>query len=158
MHIIWFGNLLRGHVNDMLTGGGFMSACLSEDRLSFVLLRGDRHSPKAGWERGWGHVKYMTPAVGWGHARLAARQTPGGKPPWCGISIAAGPRRSKVAEMTAKSALRASPGLRGRRVFLIEPQRSGESLILISGDRNPIFRGDSWESGSPCVREMTVSP
>lgn len=114
--------------------------------------------PRQGWERGWGHVKYMTPAVGWGHARLAARQTPGGKPPWCGISIAAGPRRSKVAEMTAKSALRASPGLRGRRVFLIEPQRSGESLILISGDRNPIFRGDSWESGSPCVREMTVSP
>lgn len=94
------------------------------------------------------------------HARLASRQTPGGKPPWCGISVRAGPRRSKVTEMRTRSALRASRGLRGRHVFLIEPQWSEESLILISGDRNPIFRGDSWESGSPCVRDdcLPVKP
>lgn len=36
----------------------------------------------------------MTPAVGYGPARLAGRHTPVGKA-WCGISAAAGPRRSK---------------------------------------------------------------
>ena len=41
-------------------------------------------------------------------------------------------------------------------VFLIEPRWSRGSLALISGDRNPIFRGDSWKSGSLSVREMTV--
>lgn len=54
-----------------------------------------------------------------------------------------GSRRSKVTKMTKRSELRASPNLRGRHVFLIEPQWSRGSLILISGDRNPIFRGDS---------------
>lgn len=41
-----------------------MSSCLTEDRHSFVLLSGDRHSPQAGWEWGVGHVKWMTPAFG----------------------------------------------------------------------------------------------
>lgn len=89
--------------------------------------------------------------------RQTDRQTLRGKPSWCEISTMASPRRSKVTSMMTRFLLQASPGLRGRHVFLIEPQWSKGSLILISGDRNPIFRGDSWESGSPRVREMTVS-
>lgn len=42
----------------------------------------------------------------------------------------------------------ASPGLGGWHVFIIKPQCSEESLTLISGDRNPIFKGDGCESGS----------
>lgn len=109
-------------------------------------------------EGGGATKKQMTPAVG--KARLASRRTPRGALPRCGISVAAGPGRSKVGEMTTRSALRAPRGLGGRHVFLIEPRWSEESLILISGDRNPIFRGDSWESGSPRVRDdcLPVKP
>lgn len=89
--------------------------------------------------------------------RQTDRQTLRGKPTWCEVSTMASPRRSKVTSMMTRFLLQASPGLIGRHVFLIEPQWSKGSLILISGDRNPIFRGDSWESGSPRVREMTVS-
>lgn len=83
----------------------------------------------------------MTPAVGkpvWradGHPEVCC---PGaGSVLW----LVQGGQRS--AKMTTRSALRAPRGLGGRHVFLIEPQWSEESLILISGDRNPIFRGDS---------------
>lgn len=137
----------------------FMSACLSKDRHSFVLVWGwSSVAPGRGGGRRGGatsnrwHLQLATGLPVW-----KADRHPGGKPHWCWISVTAGPGRSKVTEMTARSALQVSCGLRGRHVFLIELQLSGGSLILISGDRNPIFRGDSWESGSPCVREMTVS-
>lgn len=138
--------------------GWLKSACLIEDRHFFVLLHGDLHLPQARWEKGAG-TRQRDDTCG-RHGRLASRQTPGQKLPRRGISVAAGPRRSKVTEMMTRLALRASRGLRGRHVFLIEPQWSKESLILISGDRNPIFRGDSWKSGSPCVRDdcLPVKP
>lgn len=96
VHLIWFGNLQSGHVNDILKGGvgvgGVMSACLCENRRFFVLLRGDRQWPQARWKRGWG-PRQIVDTCSW-HARLASRRTHGEEPPWCGISVKAGPRRS----------------------------------------------------------------
>lgn len=127
------------------TGGeGGQSGGLSENRHFFVLLRRERR-----WPLGQGGRGGEGPQKNKWHLRLA-KQTDTQR---CGIGVVAGPGGSKVGPMTTRSALRAPRGLGGRHVFLIEPRWSEESLILISGDRNPIFRGDSWESGSPRVSD-----
>lgn len=100
-----------------------MSACLGEDA-PIVLCSDDL--PKA-WGSGVGHVKWMTSDTQ-ENASLMCHQ-------YCDWSQKVKGHQDEDEVCAVSSSW--------PHVFLIELRWSRGSLILISGDRNPIFRGDS---------------